>query len=102
MSNSAEDSAGSNRTHPLKKHNAQLEAEVRALRKQAQAQRQRIAQKCGYEFLALINDGFNIRITITDIVQKLVFQDEKGNTIFKTDSTLIGKIIEVRFKSALH
>ncbi len=34
-----------------------------------------------------------------DIVQKVVFQDEEGNTISETDSSLVGKIIEVRFDS---
>ncbi len=60
MSNSAERSAGSNRTHPLKKHNAQLEAEVRALRKWDQMQRQRFAQKYGRKFLTLIVQGATI------------------------------------------
>lgn len=62
----------SDSTHALKKRIAQLEAEVRALRKQAQAQRQRIAQKCGHEFLALVNSDRNFRVFAIDIVQKLV------------------------------
>lgn len=75
----------SDRIQPLKKRITQLETELRATRKQAQAQRQRIAQKCGYEFLVLI-DHPNTKVTVTDIVQKLVFQDEEGNTISETDS----------------
>jgi hypothetical protein len=89
----------SDRTQPLRKRIAQLETELRALRKQAQAQRQRIAQKYGREFLALIDGSPNAKVTVTDIVQRLVFQDEEGNTISETDSSLVGKIIEVRFNS---
>ena len=84
MSDSASAHAGL-RAHLLRKRIAQLEAEVRAVRKQAQAQRQRIAQKCGYEFLSLVDSDRNFKVFVTDIVQKLVFQD--------------GKIIEVRFNS---
>ncbi len=97
MSDSAERSAGSNRTQPLRKRIAQLEAEVRAVRRQAQAQRQRIAQKCGYEFLALVDSDRNCKVVVIDIVQKIVFQDEEGNTISETDDSLVGKLIEVRF-----
>ena len=89
----------SDRTHLLRKRIAQLEAEVRAVRKQAQAQRQRIAQKCGYEFLALIDSNRNCKVVVIDIVQKLVFQDEEGNVVSETDGSLVGKIIEVRFNS---
>ncbi len=99
MSDSAERSAGSNRTQPLRKRIAQLEAEVRAVRRQAQAQRQRIAQKCGHEFLALVDSERNCKVVVIDIVQKIVFQDEEGNTISETDGSLVGKLIEVRFKS---
>ena len=87
----------SDRTYLLKKRIAQLETELRAVRKQAQ--RQRIAQKCGYEFLALIESDRNCRVFVTNIVQKLVFQDEEGNIISQTDGSLVGKFIEVRFKS---
>jgi hypothetical protein len=87
------------RTQPLKKRIAQLEAEVQAVRKQAQAQRQRIAQKCGYEFLSLIDSDRSCEVFALDIVQKLVFQDEEGNVISETDGSLVGKIIEVRFNS---
>ncbi len=89
----------SDRTHLLRKRIAQLEAELRAVRKQAQAQRQRIAQKYGYEFLALIDGTPDARVTVTDIVQRLVFQDEEGNVISETDASLVGKVIQVRFKS---
>ncbi len=78
---------------------AQLERELRAVRKQAQAQRQRIAQKCGSEFLALVDGNPDTKVFVTDIVQKLVFQDDEGNVISETDSSLVGKIIEVRFNS---
>lgn len=89
----------SDHTQPLRKRIAQLELELRAMRKQAQAQRQRIAQKCGYEFLALIDSDRNCKVVAIDIVQKLVFQDEEGNVISETKSSLVGKIIEVRFNS---
>ena len=89
----------SDRTQPLRKRIAQLEAEVRAVRKQAQAQRKRIADKYGHEFLALIDGNSNTKVNIIDIVQKLVFEDEEGKVISETDSSLVGKIIEVRFNS---
>ena len=72
MSDSASAHAGL-RTHLLRKRIAQLEAEVRAVRKQAQAQRPRITQKCGYEFLSLVDSDRNFKVFVTDIVQKLVF-----------------------------
>ena len=89
----------SDRTHPLRRRIAQLELELRAVRKQAQAQRQRIAQKCGYEFLSLVDSDRNCKVFAIDIVQKLVFEDEEGNIVSETDSSLVGKIIEVRFNS---
>ncbi len=85
-------------TQSLRKRIAQLEAELQAVRQQSLAQRQRLAQKYGRKFLVLIDDP-NTKATVTDIVQKLVFQDEEGNTISETDSSLVGKIIEVRFNS---
>ena len=99
MSDSAERSAGSDHTRPLRKRIAQLEAEVRAVRKQAQAQRKRIAQKCGYKFLALVDSDRNCKVVVIDIVQKIVFQDEEGNVVSETTGSLVGKIIEVRFNS---
>lgn len=77
---------------------AELEAKLRAMRRQDVAQGQRIAYKYGREFLALINGDPNNRVTVTDIVQKVVFQDEEGNVI-SPDSSLVGKVIQVRFKS---
>jgi hypothetical protein len=62
-------------------------------------QRQRLAQKYGHEFLALIDSDRNFDVFVIDIVQKVVFQDEEGNVISETNSSLIGKLIEVRFKS---
>ncbi len=89
----------SDRTHLLRKRIAQLELELRAVRKQAQAQRQRIAQKCGHEFLALVDSDRHCEVFTLDIVQKLIFEDEEGNTVSETDGSLVGKIIEVRFES---
>ena len=40
----------------------------------------------------------NCKMFMTDIVQKLVFKDEKGNTVFETDGSLVGKVIQVRFR----
>ena len=87
------------RTHLLRKRIAQLEAELRAVRKQAQAQRQRLVEKYGREFLVLLDSDRNCKVTVIDIVQKLVFEDEEGNTVSETDSYLVGKVIQVRFKS---
>lgn len=89
----------SDRTQPLRRRIARLELEVRALRKQAQAQRKRIAQKCGYEFLALIDSDRHCEVFAINIVQKLVVEDEDRNVISETDSSLVDKIIEVRFNS---
>ena len=89
----------SDHTHLLRKRIAQLEAEVRAVRKQAKAQRNRLAQKYGREFLALLDSDHNCKVTVIDIVQKLVFEDEEGNVISETDALLVGKVIQVRFKS---
>lgn len=83
----------------LKERIAQLESELRAMRRHNEAQRQRIAYKYGQEFLALIDGDPNARVTVTDIVQKLVFEDEEGNTISETEGALVGKVIQVRFKS---
>lgn len=98
MSDSAERSAGSNRTHLLRKRITQLEAEVRALWKRDLLQRQRLAEKYGREFLALLDSDHNCKVTVIDIVQKLVFEDEEGNVISETDASLVGKVIQVRFK----
>ncbi len=68
------------------------------MRQQSLAQRQRLAQKYGRELLVLIDDS-NTKATVTDIVQRLVFQDEEGNVVSETDGSLVGKIIKVRFKS---
>ncbi len=89
----------SDHTQPLRKRIAQLEAELRAVRKQALAQRQRIAQKCRREFLRLLGSKFNCKVVVIDIVQKFVFEDKEGNVISETDASLVGKVIQVRFKS---
>jgi hypothetical protein len=60
---------------------------------------QMIAQKCGYEFLSLIDSDRHCEVFVIDIVQKLVFQDEEGNIVSETDGSLVGKLIEVRFNS---
>ena len=60
---------------------------------------QRLAQKYGREFLALLDSDHNFKVFVTDIVQKLVLQDEEGNIISQTDSSFVGKLIEVRFNS---
>lgn len=91
----------SERIQALRERIAQLEAELQAMRRQTEAQRQRIAYTFGNEFLALIDGDPNSRVTVTNIVQKLVFQDEEGITISETDASLVGKVIQVRFKSLL-
>ncbi len=50
------------RTQPLRKRIAQLETKVQAVRKQAQ--RQRIAHKCGHEFLALVDSDRKIAVAM--------------------------------------
>ena len=45
----------------------------------------------------LVDSDLNCQVVAIDIVQKLVVEDEEGNTISETDSSLVGKIIEVRF-----
>ena len=87
----------SDRIQILEQRIAQLEAELRTVRWQTEAQRQRIAYRYGQELLALIDGTPDAKVTVTDIVQKLVFQDEEGNTISETDGSLVGKIIKVRF-----
>lgn len=86
-------------TEALKERIVWLEAELWAVRQQSAAQRQRLAQKYGQEFLALIDGDPNTRVTVTDIVQKVAVQDEEGNIISETDDSLVGKIIQVRFRS---
>lgn len=81
MSDACGGSRSEHRTQPLKKRIAQLEAELRVVRQQAKAQLQRLADKYGHEFLALIDGDFDSRVTVTDIVQKLVFPNKEGNTI---------------------
>lgn len=82
----------------LRKRVAQLEAQLWAERQQSFAQRRRLMQKYGREFLALIDDP-NTKVTITNIVEKVVLQDEEGNIISENDGSLVGKIIRVRFRS---
>lgn len=89
----------SDHTHLLRKRIAQLEAKVQALEQKAQAQRQEIVQRYGNEFLALLDGDPNTKVTVTDIIQKLVFQDEEGNTISETNGLLVGKVIKMRFRS---
>ena len=89
-------------TEALKERIAQLEAELRAVRRQTEVQRQRIPYKYGGKFLALLDSKVNSKMFVTDLVQKLVFQNEERNVIFETDASLVGKIINVRFNSLLH
>jgi len=85
------------RTQTLKKRIAQLELKSERCGNKPQAQRKRIAQKCGYEFLSLVDSEVNCKVFAIDIAQELVVQDEDGNTISETDSSLVDKIIEVSF-----
>ena len=100
MSDSASWNGYGLRTHLLRKRIAQLEAELQAVRQQSLAQRQSIAQKYGREFLVLLDDP-NTKATVTDIVQKLILQDEEENVVSETDGSLVGKIIQVRFTPLL-
>lgn len=94
---SSDASGGSRSEHRiqiLEQRIAQLEAELWSVRQQSLAQRQRLVQKYGREFLALIDDP-HTRATVTDIEQKLVFQDEEGNVVSEADGSLLGKLINV-------
>jgi len=62
-------------------------------------QRQKLAQKYRREFLALLDSEVSSKVFVIDIVPRIVFQDEDGNVISETDSSLVGKLIEVKFKS---
>ncbi len=73
----------SDRIQILEQRIVQLEAELWALQQQSAAQR-RLVAKYGQELLALIDGTSDAQVTVTDIVQKLVFQDEEGNTISET------------------
>lgn len=53
------------------------------MRKQAQDQRQRIAQKCEHEFLALVDSDCNCEVVAIGIVQKIVFKDEGAILLLK-------------------
>ncbi len=68
----------SDRTQPLRRRIAQLELELRAVRKQAQAQRQRIAQRCGHEFLALVDSDRHCEVVVIDIVRSLWLRMRRG------------------------
>lgn len=76
-----------------------LEAQKQRLAAQKQslsAQRQEIVQQYGPEFLALIEGDPRAKVFITNVVEKLVFQDDQGNVISKTDGVPIGQIVNVR------
>jgi len=45
----------------------------------------------------LIEDNPRAKLIVTPVVEKLVFQDEQGNVISKSDGIVIGKIVEVKF-----
>lgn len=95
----------------LQKAVEQLEAELRIARQQLaeqqqqlaiqqqrlEARRQEFSQEYGPELLALLEGDPRARIFITPVVEKLVFQDNQGNVISKTDGIVVGKIIEVKF-----
>ncbi len=78
----------SDRIQLLRTRIAQLELKLQAVRKQALAQRQKIAQKCGHEFLALVDSDR----------KSLWLRMKKGNIVSETDGSLVGKVIQVRFK----
>lgn len=58
--------------------------------------RQELAQKYGLGILALIDGDPRAKVFITSVVEKLVFQDEQGNVISKTDGVPVGQIVEVK------
>jgi len=49
--------------------------------------------------MKVVDSEINYQVLVTDIVHKLGFQDEEGNNISETDASLVGKLIEIRFRS---
>lgn len=86
----------------LKAELRQVQNELEARRKRLAEQRERnealrqeFAQQFGHELLALIEGDPRAKVFVTHVVEKLVFQDELGNIISKTDGIPVGQIVEV-------
>ncbi len=54
---------------------------LKTVRQQVKRQRLQSVQEYGREFLALLDSAPGTKVTVTDIVQKVVFQDEHGNVV---------------------
>jgi CHAT domain-containing protein len=66
----------------------ELELLQQRLKKQQQrneALRQEFAEEFGHELLALVEGDPRAKVFVTHVVEKLVFQDDLGNVISKTD-----------------
>ena len=61
-----------------------------------EALRQDFARQFGHELLALVEGDPRAKVFVTHVVEKLVFQDDQGNIISKTDGISIGQIVEVK------
>jgi chromosome segregation ATPase len=86
----------------LKAELRQVQNELKARQQKLAEQRQRnealsqdFARQFGHELLALVEGDPRAKVFVTHVVEKLVFQDELGNIISKTDGVPIGQIIEV-------
>lgn len=87
----------------------QLKAELRQVQNELKARQQKLAQQrernealrqdfarqFGHELLALVEGDPRAKVFVTHVVEKLVFQDELGNVISKTDGIPVGQIVEV-------
>lgn len=76
----------------------ELELSQQRLKKQQQrneALSQVFARQFGHELLALVEGDPRAKVFVTYVVKKLLFQDELGNVISKTDGIPVGQIVEV-------
>ncbi len=87
-----------------------LKAELRQVQNELEARRQRLAEQrernealrqdfarqFAHELLALVEGDPRAKVFVTHVVEKLVFQDELGNIISKTDGVPVGQIVEVK------
>ena len=81
----------------------QLEAELQQQKQQLAVQqqrnlalRQKFAEEFGHELLALIEGDPRAKVFVTNFVEKLVFRNEHGNVISKTNGIHVSQIVEVK------
>ena len=76
---------------------AEQQQQLAIQQQRLEARRQEFSHEYGPKLVALLEGDPRARVFITPVVEKLVFQDEQGNVISKTDGIAVGKIVEVRF-----